>query len=101
MVKSTGSPAWTTTSRRASAAPGDVPAAGATVVLLAQPPFVDLGKVSGPTVDDAQFDAMNRLLADVAATWARRSVVDIDLSAASLPGRPAVQAGRVRGLGAR
>jgi hypothetical protein len=61
--------------------------AGATVVLLQQPPFVDLGKVTGLTQDDRDFLAMNTLMRQVAADG-RPRVADIDLSSLVCPGGP-------------
>jgi hypothetical protein len=59
---------------------------GATVVLLGQPPFVDLGKVTGLSADDREFLTMNALLQQVAA--GTPGVEDVDLSPLVCPGGP-------------
>ena len=52
-------------------------ASGATVVLLTQPPFVDLGKPAGPTSQDRDFERLNTFLTEFAATTPHVKLLDL------------------------
>lgn len=88
VVAQPGSGAWTRTlERRIDQRIALFTGAGANVVLLEQPPFVDLGKVNGLTVDDRDFLKMNALLGAVAAAHDGR-VAAVDLSQRVCPTGP-------------
>jgi hypothetical protein len=61
-------------------------ATGATVVMLTQPPFANLGKPTGLTPDDQDFARLNALVTKFAATQPHVKVVD--LSALVCPNGP-------------
>jgi hypothetical protein len=86
-VVAPGSSQWYTVLRqRMEARVQDFTSLGATVIMVTQPPFVDLGKTSGPTAQDEQFERLNNFLTDFAAHTPHVRVVD--LSARVCPSGP-------------
>jgi peptidoglycan/LPS O-acetylase OafA/YrhL len=81
------SPQWTAVlMKRMKQAVGQFTATGATVVMLTQPPFVDLGHPAGPTAQDRAFERLNALVATFAAN--RPHVTLVDLAAYVCPSGP-------------
>ena len=67
-VVTQGSPQWyAVLQRRMQKRVRQFTASGATVVMLTQPPFVDLGHPTGPTTQDKDFERLNSLLTEFAA----------------------------------
>jgi hypothetical protein len=74
-----GSPQWyAVLQQRMTARARDFTATGATVYMLTQPPFVNVGrKTSGPTPQDQQFERLNTFLTDFAAHTPHVRVLDL------------------------
>ena len=82
-----GSPQWYATLRvRMQQRVQQLTASGATVFLLTQPPFVDLGRPAGPTSQDKDFERLNAFLTAFAANTPHVKL--IDLSALVCPSGP-------------
>jgi hypothetical protein len=73
-----GSPQWYALLRqRIAARVHGWTADGSRVVMLTQPPFVDLGRPSGPTAQDGDFERLNTLLTDFATKAAHVRAVNL------------------------
>ena len=77
-VVAQGSPQWYATLReRMHQRILQLTASGATVFLLTQPPFVDLGKPTGPTSQDRDFERLNAFLREFAASTPHVKLLDL------------------------
>ena len=77
-VLAPGSPQWYATLReRMQQRVRQLTASGATVFLLTQPPFVDLGKPAGPTSQDKDFERLNAFLSEFAAHTPHVKLLDL------------------------
>jgi peptidoglycan/LPS O-acetylase OafA/YrhL len=77
-VLTAGSPQWYAVLReRMEERVGQLTASGATVVMLREPPNVDLGKPGGPTPRDEAFERLNALLTQFAAHTPHVRVIDL------------------------
>jgi peptidoglycan/LPS O-acetylase OafA/YrhL len=77
-ILTAGSPEWyTVLLHRMAQRVQEFTAAGATVVMLTQPPFVDPGRPSGPTAEDKSFLRLNNLLVTFARHRPHVEVVDL------------------------
>ena len=77
-VLTAGSPKWSAVLlKRMEGRVHEFTAAGATVVLLTQAPFVDSGNPTGPTPEDRTFERLNALLYKFAAHRPHVKIIDL------------------------
>jgi hypothetical protein len=77
-VVAAGSPEWSTLlQKRMDQRVRQFTATGATVVMLTQPPFADLGNPTGPTPQDETFERLNAFLTEFAAHTPHVSLIDL------------------------